>query len=87
MSRKYFSHTEIDEELKSSNYSLCVSALVCFVISRNKRNPSILSSKNLRESHSLFSLHVPTKLHQAYEIFLPPVQRLVRACIQLQLWL
>lgn len=29
----------------------------------------------------------PTKLHQAYEIFLPPVQRLVRACIQLQLWL
>lgn len=65
-----------------------VSVSLCpYYFQKRKRKKRQLHVQNVREEHSLFSLHAPNKLHQAYEIFLPPVQRLVSACIQLPLWL
>lgn len=45
-----------------------------------------LGFNHVRESHSLLSLQTPNKVRPAYEIFLPPVQKLIRAYIQLPGW-
>lgn len=53
---------------------------VCLILLL-RRHP--LGLRHVRESHSLLSLQAPNKVRPAYEIFLPPVQKLVRAYIQL----
>lgn len=56
---------------------------VCLILLLKKHQ---LGFRHVRESQSLLSLQAPNKLHEAYEIFLPPVQKLVRTYIQLLGW-
>lgn len=66
----------ISEE--SRTFTLCLSNSVL------KKHQ--LGFRHVRESQSLLSVQAPNKLHEAYEIFLPPVQKLVRTYIQLPGW-